>query len=73
MLLALQRKLNFREQQDIINELQTMQKIRECLDVVEIAMSFLASGGQKAENRLGDYLATTLRMKHRFNSKKVLE
>ena len=48
-----------------------MQKIRDCLDVVEIVMGFLASGGQKSDNHLENYLETALKMKHRFNSKKV--
>ena len=37
-------------------ELKTVQKIRDCLDVVEIVMRFLASGGQKADDRLDNYL-----------------
>lgn len=36
-------------------------------------MGFLASGGQKAENRLGEYLTTALKMRNRFNSRKVSE
>ena len=72
LLLSIQVKLSFREQQDIIRQLQTMQKIRHCLDVVEIAMGFLATGGQKAENDLGSYVEKTLRMKHKLSSKKVV-
>ena len=64
-------KLNVREQQDIVAELQTVQKIRDCLDVVEIVMGFLASGRHKAETRLSHYLATALKMKYRFFSRKV--
>ena len=64
-------KLSLREQQDIVAELKTVQKIRDCLDVVEIVMRFLASGGQKADDRLDNYLETALKMKHRFNCKKV--
>ena len=52
-------------------ELQTVQKIRDCLDVVEIVMGFLASGGHKAKTRLSHYLATALKMKQRFFSRKV--
>ena len=73
MPLSHQERLSVREQQDIINELQTMQRIRDCLDVVEIAMSFLATGGQRAEKRMEDYLDTALKMKDRFNSKKVMQ
>ena len=64
-------KLSLREQQDIVAELNTVQKIRDCLDVVEIVMGFLASGGQKSDNRLENYLETALKMNHRFNCKKV--
>ena len=64
-------KLSLREQQDIVAELKTVQKIRDCLDVVEIVMGFLASGGQKSDNCLENYLETALKMKHRFNCKKV--
>ena len=48
-----------------------MQIKRECLDEVEIVMGFLASGGQKAENRLDDYLEKALKTKRRFHCKKV--
>lgn len=48
-----------------------MQKIRDCLDVVEIVMGFLASGGQKADTSLDHYLITALKMKDRFSSRKV--
>ena len=64
-------KLSLREQQDIVAELQSVQEIQDCLDVVEIVMGFLASGGHKAETRLSHYLATALKMKHRFFSRKV--
>ena len=47
-----------------------MQKIRDCLDVVEIVMGFLASGGQKADNHLDNYLETALKIKHRFTVKR---
>ena len=67
----LQTKLSLREQQDIVADLQSMQRIRDCLDVVEIVMGFLASGGQKADTSLDHYLKTALKMKHRFSSRKV--
>ena len=69
----MQIKLSLREQQDIVAELQSVQKIRDCLDVVEIVMGFLASGGQKADTGLDHYLTTALKMKHRFSSRKVSE
>ena len=52
-------------------DLPSVQKIRDCLDVVEIVMGFLASGGQKADTRLDHYLMTALKMKDRFSSRKV--
>ena len=58
-------------QQEIVAELRTMQAKRECLDEVEIVMGFLASGGQKSENRLDDYLEKALKTKHRFHCRKV--
>lgn len=64
-------KLSLTERTGIINELGTMQNIRACLDVVEIAMGFLATGAQNANNSLGDYIDTALRMKKRLNSEKV--
>ena len=63
--------LSLREQQDIMAELQTVQKIRDCLDVVEIVIGFLASGEQKGQTRLSHYLTTALKMRHRFFSRKV--
>ena len=52
-------------------DLQSVQKIRDCLDVVEIVMGFLASGGQNSATSLEEYLTTALKMKHRFSSRKV--
>ena len=65
--------MSLREQQDIVADLQSVQKIRDCLDVVEIVMGFLASGGQNAGTNLEQYLTTALKMKHRFSSRKVSE
>ena len=65
--------MSLREQQDIVADLQSVQKIRDCLDVVEIVMGFLASGGQNASTNLEQYLTTALKMKHRFSSRKVSE
>ena len=48
-----------------------MQAKRECLDEVEIVMGFLASGGQKSDNRLDNYLEKALKTKHRFRCRKV--
>ena len=56
---------------EIISELQTMQQLRKILDVVEIVMGFLSSGGANAKKSLKDYIETTLKMGKKFSSKKV--
>ena len=48
-----------------------MQKLQEILDVVEIVMGFLSSGGANAKKGLKDYIKTTLKMEHKFSSKKA--
>ena len=48
-----------------------MQQLREILDVVEIVMGFLSSGGANAKKSLKDYIKTTLKMEHKFSSKKA--
>ena len=60
-----------KEQKEIISELQTMQGLREILDVVEIVMGFLSSGGANAKKSLKDYIRTTLKLEHKFSSKKA--
>ena len=45
--------------------------LRECLDVVDIVLGFLSSGGGKADKNLGDYIDNTLRMSIREFSAKV--
>ena len=64
-------KLSAKVQKEIISELQTMQQLQEVLDVVEIVMGFLSSGGAKAVKSLKDYIKTTLKMEHKFSSKKA--
>ena len=48
-----------------------MQQLREILDVVEIVIGFLSSGGGNAKKSLKDYIKTTLKMEHKFSSKKA--
>ena len=48
-----------------------MKRIRETLDVVDIVLGFLSSGGGKADRQLGEYITRALRMKKRFFSEKV--
>ena len=67
----MQLKLLPKVQKEIISELQTMQQLQEILDVVEIVMGFLSSGGANAKKSLKDYIKTTLKMEHKFSSKKV--
>ena len=67
----MQEKLEQKVRQDIIAELYTPDRLREALDVVEIVLGFLYSGGGKADKPLGDYIDKTLRMKHRHFSQKV--
>ena len=57
--------------QDIIAELRTPDRLREALDVVEIVLGFLSSGGGKADKLLGEYIDKTLKMKKRRFSQKV--
>ena len=57
--------------QDIIAELHTPDRLREALDVVEIVLGFLSSGGGKADKHLGEYIDKTLKMKKRRFSQKV--
>ena len=58
---------------DIITDedLSTPDRLREALDVVEIVLGFLSSGGGKADKVLGDYIDRTLKMKRRHFSQKV--
>ena len=59
--------------QDIITELRTPDRLREALDVVEIVLGFLSSGGGRADKPLGDYIDKTLKMKKRRFSQKVMQ
>ena len=56
---------------DIIAELCTPDRLREALDVVEIVLGFLSSGGGKADKPLGEYINKTLKMRKRSFSQKV--
>ena len=57
-------------QQEILSDLRSSSRLKETLDVVDIVLGFLSSGGGNAEKNLGDYIDHTLRMpKRRFSSK----
>jgi len=58
-------------QQEIIQDLRTPDRLRETLDVVDIVLGFLSSGGGKADHPLGEYIHHTLKMKRRSFSEKV--
>ena len=62
-----------RVRHDIIadEELSTPDRLREALDIVEIVLGFLSSGGGKADKPLGEYIDKTLKMKRRHFSQKV--
>ena len=68
---SLQEQLNSRVKQEILSELRTPDRLREALDVVEIVLGFLSSGGGKAEKPLGEYIDRMLKMKRRPFSSKV--
>ena len=67
----LQEQLNSRVKQEILSELRTSDRLREALDVVEIVLGFLSSGGGRADKPLGDYIDKMLKMKRRPFSSKV--
>ena len=48
-----------------------MQQLQGILDVVEIVMGFLSSGGANAKKGLKDYIKATLQMEYKFSSKKA--
>ncbi len=66
-----QERLESRVQREILAELRTPDRLRENLDVVDIVLGFLSSGGGKAAKPLGDYIDKVLRMKRRPFSQKV--
>ena len=62
--------LQERVQLDILRELGSPDKLRKSLDVVEIVIGFLTSGGGKPNTTLLSYLRK-LRMEKRIFSEKV--
>ena len=71
ILFDMQVKLEQTVRQAIIAELKTPHLLRESLDVMEIVLGFLSSGGGRADKPLGDYINKTLKMKNRLFSKEV--
>ena len=68
--LHVQRELHHRVKLDILRELGSPDKLRRSLDVVEIVLGFLSSGGGKPNTRLLSYLKK-LRMEKKIFSEKV--
>ena len=60
-------------QREILAELRTLDRLRENLDVVDIVLGFLSSGGSKAEKPLGEYIDKVLKMRRSSFSKKVIK
>ena len=58
-------------QREILDELRTPDRLRENLDIVDIVLGFLSSGGGRADKPLGDYVDKVLKMKRRPLSEKV--
>ena len=69
MLDVVQRKLQYRVQLDILRELRSPDKLRKSLDVVEIVLGFLTSGGGKPKTRLLAYLKKLKMDKRSFSDK----
>ena len=59
-------------QREILSELRTPDRIRENLDVVDIVLGFLSSGGGRPSKPLGEYVDKVLKMKRRPFSQKVV-
>jgi hypothetical protein len=59
---SLQERLSVRVQQEILTELHTLERVREILDVVDIVLGFLSSGGGSADKPLGEYVEKVLKM-----------
>ncbi len=60
-----------RVQKEILSDLRESDRLRDTLDVVDIVINFLSSGGGKPEKLLGDYTDRVLKMKGRLSSQKV--
>lgn len=61
-----------RLQQEILADLHTLERVRKMLDIVDIVLGFLSSGGGSADKPLGEYVERVLKMKSRNFSEKVI-
>ncbi len=64
-----QHPLSQRVQQDIITELRTPEKLRESLDVVDIVLGLVSSGGGSHDVSLHKYIKTRRMGKKPFSDK----
>ena len=64
--------MNSDVQKEILAELRTQNLLRANLDVIDIVLGFLSTGGGRPEKMLGDYIRKVLKMKRPF-SEKVLD
>ncbi len=69
LILYLQEPLSQRVQQDIITELRTPEKLRESLDVVDIVLGLVSSGGGSHDVSLRNYIKTRRMGKKPFSEK----
>ena len=59
-------------QREILLELHTPDRLRDNLDIVNIVLGFLSSGGAKAETAFGEYVDKVLQLERRSFSPKVI-
>ena len=69
IILFLQEAIPRRIQQDIITELRTPDRLRETLDIVEIVLGFLTSGGGNPKVPLKRYINAHKMNKKSFSAK----
>ena len=60
-----------RVQKEVLSDLRASDHLRDNLDVVDIVIGFLSSGGGKPDKLLGEYIDKVLKMKGRLSSQKV--
>ena len=58
-------------QKEILAELHTPDALQANLDVIDVVLGFLSSGGGKPNKPLGDYIGKVLRMPKQSFSRKV--
>ena len=67
--ICFQISLDSRVRKEILSELHTADRLRECLDVVDIVVKFLSSGGVDPKKPLAVYLKKRLKMKEKLHYK----